>query len=97
MARLDEILAALACAPALPGARCRGRPHLFDGADRGEPADVVTQRHALAVELCAGCPSLDPCSAWIDSLPARDRPAGITAGQLHPRGPGRPRKDNPNR
>lgn len=41
-----DLLDALSVAPALPGARCRGKPHLFDEAQPGEPLEVVEQRHA---------------------------------------------------
>ncbi|HPY26393.1 MAG TPA: hypothetical protein PLK19_18990 [Mycobacterium sp.] len=53
-------------APALPGARCRGRAHLFD-----EP-----EQH---------CPALTACAAWLASLPARHRPAGVVAGRTYHR------------
>ncbi len=94
MTSVDGLLAG---APSLPGARCRGRPHLFEEAAPGESRDATTARHSQAVELCARCPALDACTTWLQSLPPRDRPAGITAGQRHPlRGPGRPRKEHTN-
>ena len=34
MSQLDALLAAIGAAPVLPGARCRGRHHLFDEAPR---------------------------------------------------------------
>jgi WhiB family transcriptional regulator, redox-sensing transcriptional regulator len=81
MSPLDSLLTALAGAPALPGARCRGRAHLFDEGDKHEAAEVVEQRHTQAVGLCEHCPSLDRCRTWVDSLPARQRPRGVVAGR----------------
>ena len=78
----DGLLASLAGIPALPGARCRGRPHLFDAKRAGEDADVASARHAQALALCAGCPALTRCEEWIDSLPPSRQPAGIVAGRL---------------
>jgi hypothetical protein len=44
--------------------------------------------------LCQRCPSLDRCAEWLDSLPPRQRPPGVTAGRVRaaPPGRGRPRK-----
>ena len=75
-------VAALAGAPALPGARCRGRPHLFDEAATGEPQHVVAQRHQQAIGLCLCCSSLDPCRQWLEALPANKKPPGVTAGTV---------------
>lgn len=78
----DGILRALAGAPALPGARCRGKPHLFDEARPDEPETVVSMRHSQALMLCDGCPSLSRCGDWFDSLPPRQRPSGVIAGRI---------------
>ena len=83
MSDWDGLLSALIGAPALPGARCRGRHHLFDDARPDESDQVVAARHAQAVSLCGGCPSRAPCRAWFDSLPPRKRPAGVIAGLIH--------------
>ena len=74
-------------APALPGARCRGRAHLFDEPEQGEPAELVEQRHAQALGLCRHCPALTACAAWFDTLPPRQRPAGVVAGRTYHRNP----------
>ena len=74
-------------APALPGARCRGRAHLFDEPEPGEPAELVEQRHAQALGLCQHCPSVTACAAWFDALPPRQRPGGVIAGHIHRRNP----------
>lgn len=74
-------------APALPGARCRGRAHLFDEPEPGEPAELVEQRHAQALGLCQHCSALTACAAWFDTLPPRQRPAGVVAGRIHHRSP----------
>ena len=72
-------------APALPGARCRGRAHLFDEPEPGEPAELVEQRHAQALGLCRHCPALTACAAWLDSLKPAHRPAGVVAGRTYHR------------
>ena len=90
-----DLLAALAGAPSLPGAKCRGRHALFDAPselDR-EPPAVTEQRHAQALSLCRTCPALASCQQWYDSLPRAQRPSGVVAGQITPTGPGRPRKE----
>ncbi|AYE93450.1 hypothetical protein C0J29_00090 [Mycobacterium paragordonae] len=84
------LIEALAGAPSLPGARCRGRHRLFDPADLGEHAQA---RHAQALGLCDRCPALDRCADWLTSLPEAKRPLGVIAGQLRLSGPaGRPPK-----
>jgi hypothetical protein len=91
----DMLLAAIAGAPALHGARCRGKGHLFDEAAPGEASETVDQRHSQAIGLCFRCPALDRCADWYGGLPKRKRPPGICAGQIHtPKQPkaGRPRK-----
>jgi len=76
-------LGALAGAPALPGARCRGRHHLFDEQRPDEDDGTAAARHAQALALCNRCPALDPCQSWFASLPPRKRPTGIIAGHHH--------------
>lgn len=76
----DDLFGALFGAPALPGAKCRGRPHLFDEPAEYEPHAIVAQRHTQALALCVRCPSLDPCRAWFDRLKPRERPRGVIAG-----------------
>lgn len=88
-----DLFAALGLAPALPGARCRGKPHLFDEAAADESDDVVTQRHSQALGLCRLCPSLASCERWFDELPKGKRPPGVVAGRVQPfPRPGRPRR-----
>ncbi len=88
-----DFAAALAGAPSLPGARCRHRSALFDAAEAHEPTEIVTQRHAQAISLCAGCPSLGPCREWLDGLPKGRRPHGVVAGIVnHPKPVGRPKR-----
>lgn len=78
----ESLIASLAGAPALVGARCRGRGHLFDVAERGEDPEVVAARHNQAVGLCQHCPALDRCRAWVNGLPRTKRPEGVVAGRL---------------
>lgn len=77
------MFAALGVIPALPGARCRGRSHLFDGGRLGEDVDVLHARHRQALALCAGCPALERCAEWLDALPRRERPLGVIAGRRY--------------
>jgi len=80
---IDGLLGAILGAPALPGARCRGRPHLFDEPGGREDPAVVAARQAQALGLCGRCPALAACSAWFESLPPRERPGGVIAGRVH--------------
>jgi hypothetical protein len=83
MSQLDAILDAVGAAPCLPGAKCRGRHHLFDPAAPGEDPDTVAARHAQALSLCRySCQSLARCESWLASLPPRRRPYGVTAGKV---------------
>jgi len=93
---LDDLLAAIGAAPCLPGARCRGRHHLFDEAQAGEHPDTVAARHAQAIALCGRCPAAERCRDWYASLPKRKRPlGGVVAGQVRePRSAGRPRRES---
>lgn len=85
MSQLDSLLGQLVGAPALPGARCRGRHHLFDVAEHGEAASTVLARHTQALGLCEHCPALDRCQSWLESLPDAQRPHGVVAGRrVHP-------------
>jgi WhiB family redox-sensing transcriptional regulator len=89
----DILLAAIAGAPALVGARCRGKAHLFDGAQPGEKPEVVAQRHNQALGFCGRCEAAERCRDYFNGLPRRKRPTGVVAGQVHqPARPGRPRK-----
>jgi hypothetical protein len=89
----DQLLAAIAGAPALHGARCRGKGHLFDEAAPNERQSTVEARHIQAMGLCQHCPALDRCREWYESLPRRKRPLGVVAGQVgQPARQGRPRK-----
>lgn len=81
-ATLTDLLAALAGAPPLPGARCVGHHRLFDPAHMGEDISQVERRHRIAAETCRVCPALAACGAWLESLPTRDRPPGVIAGTI---------------
>ncbi len=83
MSDLDRLLAAVGAAPALPGARCRGRHHLFDEARQGESQEIVQQRHAQALGLCRICPALASCQTWFKSLKPSRRPRGVVAGTIN--------------
>ncbi|WP_019969338.1 hypothetical protein [Mycobacterium sp. 141] len=78
-----DLLVAELATPSLPGARCHGRHELFDAAidngQRGHQHDREYARNA-ALRLCAQCPAWRLCRDWFDSLPADQRPLGVTAG-----------------
>ncbi|MEX3652379.1 hypothetical protein ABFW14_19015 [Mycolicibacterium fortuitum] len=92
--QLTALLAAVGAAPALPGARCRGKHHLFDEAGKNEAPETADERHAQALGLCTHCTALASCEQWFDTLPRTKRPAGVVAGRLNtPKPAGRPRKE----
>jgi hypothetical protein len=84
---LDELLNQLAQSglPPLPGARCRGRESLFDQTIDQAPGDYFGDdlRYArnAAQAICASCPVLAQCDAWVQSLPRPKRPRGIIGGR----------------
>ena len=65
--------------PDLAGARCRNRHELFDQAIEGSSA-IFARRAAR--QVCASCPALEACGAWVEALPQYQRPRGIVAGRL---------------
>jgi hypothetical protein len=75
---LADLLEAIAAAPDLHGAACTDHRDLFDattGKAAGRPGV-----YARAIRVCTSCPVLTRCSAWVESLPAPQRPFGVTAG-----------------
>lgn len=90
--QLDTLLAAVGAAPALPGARCRGRHHLFDEQGAHEAPETAAERHQQALGLCRLCPALASCQTWFDTLTPSNRPPGVVAGHPAPtpKPPGRP-------
>lgn len=81
--QLVGLMAALGAAPALRGARCRGRAHLFDGGPAGEDDVIRAARIDQALGLCRRCPALADCRRWHDSLPVSRRPVGVVAGRVN--------------
>ncbi len=84
---LSTLLAELAQGiPELPGARCKGREELFDQTitrpGGGNHDDTVTYARRAATRLCASCPALTQCAAWVDGLPRSQRPTGVVGGKL---------------
>jgi len=83
-----DVLAELAAAPNLTAAACAGQWDLYDRTDQATAtgpagAEEVAQARAEALRICAGCPELDPCGNWLDSLPPRQRPLGVVAGRIN--------------
>src|SRR6516162_2994756 len=72
-----EVLDALATTPNLHGAACTNHRELFDA--------TVARRHprdrTQAIAICAGCPALTACAAWVTCLPPHRRPNGVIAGR----------------
>jgi hypothetical protein len=77
------LVAALAAAPRLDGALCKGKAAQFDEAAPGEPDNKVAARHQAAIEMCNRCPAFDACAAYFRSLPPAKRPPGVIAGRVH--------------
>jgi hypothetical protein len=83
MSTLDDLMAALAGTPRLPGALCRGESELFDQHD-----DPGVIEHAIAI--CHSCPARADCERWVDSSRPGQRPHGVIAGRVNR--PPQPRK-----
>lgn len=91
--QLTALLAAVGAAPALPGARCRGKHHLFDEQGKHEELGTAAERHAQALGLCTHCTALASCQTWFETLKPSRRPQGVVAGRLNaPKPAGRPPK-----
>lgn len=79
-----DLLAALALAPSLPGARCAGSLLWDPRADGDHPADLE-YRLTAAARLCrTECPALAACESWFAALYPGDptRPQGVVAGRF---------------
>lgn len=84
---LDEVFADLrAGIPRLPGAKCKGRSHVWDEVD--DPALVE-----YAIHQCEGCPALTACQRWLETLRPAQRPHGVVAGRVNR--PRQPRQRQP--
>lgn len=80
----------------LPGAACIGQTALFDPPGERETSPSVVRRHEAAARVCQFvCPVRDECSAWVDTLTPRQRPAGVIAARRPhlPASPGRPKRE----
>lgn len=74
----EDLVAALAAAPTLTGARCHSNAPLFDADFDDIRAETITQRterHEEAKAICLKCPALEACRAW-----ANDTDPGVLAG-----------------
>lgn len=82
----EEFVGEVGHVPDLAGARCRGRRELFDAtisSERGGTTDAAEYAREAAQRLCEQCPALDRCRQWLHSLPPRQRPLGVVAGQVN--------------
>ncbi len=58
---------------------CVGDWATFDPRHEGEALESAEQRHAKAKAICAACPILSNCVAWLAGLPKLQRPIGAVA------------------
>lgn len=72
---VEVIAAVLRGAPSLPGARCKGRPDIWDEVEHAEIREYATNQ-------CLTCPALQPCRTWVDTLKPSQRPIGVIAGEI---------------
>ena len=77
----ESLIATLAGAPALVGARCRGKGHLFDLATTGEAPEVVAARHKPGRWALSALPCTGAVPDMVDGLPRSKRPEGVIAGR----------------
>lgn len=82
----DSLRPLLAGIPDLRGAPCKGRSNLYERTigehrmtGRLTKAELENAR-SEALRICASCPALDPCRAYLGALPAARRPRGVVAG-----------------
>ncbi|BCP02035.1 hypothetical protein MINTM018_48040 [Mycobacterium intracellulare] len=73
--------------PDLRGARCKGMAQLYEqtiatNRDGGPTREETDAARETALRICAACPSLAPCRAYIAALPKSRRPLGVVAGQV---------------
>jgi hypothetical protein len=78
---MTGMLDAIGLPAALPGARCRGKQHLYAGPAPGENPATADARHKQALTLCARCPAIERCPRW--------HPPGIAAPKIPGRSLGR--------
>jgi len=105
-AKVGQMFEAMGGAPSLPGAACVGEHDLFDATAHRTAGYIrdefggrnldwnidTEQARDIAKSICAGCPVISDCEAWIKSLRPEDRPSGITAGKMYFRRAPRERK-----
>jgi hypothetical protein len=72
-----DLLHIIATTPDLLGAACRNHRDIFDACSSKAAGPHA---YAKAIRVCAACPALEQCYAWVSSLPPRDRPVGVCAG-----------------
>jgi hypothetical protein len=74
--QLDGLTNAISGAPNLAGALCTGEWRTFD-----EEVDPIVIE--AAVDSCRHCPVVGACRDWLDTLPPKQRPPGVTAGVVN--------------
>jgi len=76
MSTVIDLLTDLLTGPDLHGAACVEHRDVFDAtANRG-----AHRTYGRAIKVCAGCPALAACRAWVTSLPHDEAPRGGIEG-----------------
>jgi hypothetical protein len=74
-----DLLHTIATTPNLRGAACVQHRNVFDACLTHAAGPTV---YAKAIRICATCPALAACRAWVAGLPPRERPRGVIAGLI---------------
>ncbi len=76
-----DLLHTITDTPDLPGAACVEHLDTFDACSSKAAGPSA---YRAAIRVCASCPVLQQCRAWVARLPPRKRPVGVTAGLVKP-------------
>lgn len=75
--QLRRLFGSALSVPRLDGALCIGETYLAD-------VEIRSSRETIdaAIDVCLSCPAMQRCAAWVESLPADQKPAGVVASRL---------------
>ena len=79
-----DLAAILSASTNLRDGACVGDWATFDPKGESESPEDAGRRHNRAITICATCPVLAECKAWLAGLPKRQRPSGVIAGRYIP-------------